>query len=96
MQSLVQGTPARHHRAERERRVAAGFPPGHPVFRVIGGRDLRAGIDATAPEQILETSLGDETVCLVTVRPEAMPEFELSHWICVAAMDVRPPAELTL
>jgi primosomal protein N' (replication factor Y) (superfamily II helicase) len=75
VQSLVQGTPARHHRAERGRREAAGFPPGFPVFRVLGGRDLRAGLDEAAPLHVLETSLGDETVCLITVRPEAVAEF---------------------
>ena len=62
-------------RAERRRREAAGFPPGFPVFRVFGGRDLRVGLDEAAPLHVLETSLGDETVCLVTVRPEAVAEF---------------------
>ena len=75
VQSLVQGTAARHHRAERTRREAAGFPPGFPVFRIFGGRDLRAGIDEAAPHHVLETSLGDETVCLVTVHPDTLQEF---------------------
>ena len=75
LQSLVQGAPARHHRAERRRREAAGFPPGFPVFRMFGGRDLRKRLDETAPHHVLETSLGDETVCLLTIRPDALPEF---------------------
>jgi primosomal protein N' len=75
VQALVQGNPARHHRAELERRTRAGFPPGHPVFRVIGTGELRSALEAASPEHLLETSLGDQTVCLVTVRPEHLEEF---------------------
>ena len=75
VQSLVQGNPARHHRAERERRTSAGFPPGYPVFRMLGSTDLRAAIEETKPHHVLETSLGDETVCLVTVHPDALHVF---------------------
>ena len=42
---------------------------------MFGGRDLRKRLDETAPHHVLETSLGDETVCLLTIRPDALPEF---------------------
>jgi primosomal protein N' len=75
IQALVQGNPARHYRVELERRAGAGFPAGYPVFRVSGSAELRAAMEATRPHHLLETSLGDETVCLVTVRPEQVAEF---------------------
>jgi primosomal protein N' (replication factor Y) len=75
IQALVQGSPSRYYRSELGRRAVAGFPAGFPVFRVIGSRGLRDELAATDPVHILETSLGDETVCLLTVRPERLEEF---------------------
>ena len=45
------------------------------MFRVSGKAELRRELDAIRPTQILETSLGDETVCLVTVHPDALHVF---------------------
>jgi primosomal protein N' (replication factor Y) len=75
IQALVQGNPSRYYRAELERRAKAGFPAGHPVFRVTGTPSLRRELDVTDPVHVLETSLGDETLCLVTVAPERLEEF---------------------
>jgi primosomal protein N' (replication factor Y) len=75
IQALVQGHPTRYYRSELDRRARAGFPAGFPVFRVSGRAELRAELDATSPVQLLETSLGDETVCLVTVAPARLEEF---------------------
>ena len=75
IQALVQGNPMRHYRAELQRRAAAGFPVGYPVFRVTGRPGLRAALDGTAPHHVLATTLGEQTVCLVTVRPEGLGVF---------------------
>jgi primosomal protein N' len=75
IQALVQGNPIRHYRRELERRAQAGFPVGFPVFRVTGRPELRAALDATEPHHALETSLGDETVCLLTIRPARLAAF---------------------
>jgi primosomal protein N' (replication factor Y) (superfamily II helicase) len=75
IQALVQGNPTRYYRSELERRARAGFPAGHPVFRVTGTAALRQELDATRPEHVLETSLGNETLCLLTVAPQRLDEF---------------------
>ncbi|MFN2543928.1 MAG: hypothetical protein ABR600_05055 [Actinomycetota bacterium] len=75
IQALVRGNPAAFHRSEAERRSAAGFPVGHPVFRVVGTVELLKALEATDPAHLLETSLGDDRVCLVTVRPDRRAEF---------------------
>ena len=75
IQALVQGNPSRYYRSELDRRAKAGFPAGFPVFRVRGTTALRPELDALDPFHVLETSLGDETVCLVTVRPERLEDF---------------------
>jgi primosomal protein N' (replication factor Y) len=75
IQALVQGNPSRYYRTELERRAKAGFSAGHPVFRVSGTPTLREELDVTDPVHVLETSLGDETLCLVTVAPERLEEF---------------------
>ena len=75
IQALVQGNPQRYYRTELPRRAAAGFPAGAPVFRVSGKGELRQELDATQPVHVLETTLGNETLCLVTVAPERLDEF---------------------
>jgi primosomal protein N' (replication factor Y) len=75
IQALVQGNPSRYYRTELERRAKAGFPAGHPVFRVTGAPTLGKELDVTEPVHVLEASLGDETLCLVTVAPERLEEF---------------------
>jgi len=75
IQALVRWDPWHFHRAERRRREEAGFPPGHPVFRVLGSASLPEVLSALDPVTLLATALGDETVCLVTLRPEQVAAF---------------------
>ena len=75
VQALVRWDPWHFHRDERARRTEAGFPPGHPVFRVRGGVGLEEALAPLRPVSVLATSLQTETVCLVTLRPESIPEF---------------------
>jgi primosomal protein N' (replication factor Y) len=74
VQALVRWDPWVFHRAERRRRVEAGFPPGHPVFRVHGSPRLPDELRALDPVHLLTSSLGREAVSLVTVRPGAVPD----------------------
>jgi primosomal protein N' len=69
VQALVRWDPWLHHRAERRRRAEAGFPPGFPVFRVTGRQGIERALVALDPVHLLSSDLGDETVCLVTLRP---------------------------
>ena len=75
VQALVRWDPWHFHRAERRRLEEAGFPPGFPVFRVLGGSLLSQALRASGPESLLVSGVGDEAVCLVTVRPETLPRF---------------------
>lgn len=75
LQALVRWDPWHFHRGERARRERAGFPPGFPVFRVLGAPALAGELRGLEPVGLLSTELGDETVCLVTLRPEALPGF---------------------
>ncbi|MEX0833229.1 MAG: hypothetical protein WD276_05065 [Actinomycetota bacterium] len=75
VQSLVAGNPERFHRAELARRKEAGFPAGFPVFRVIGRQRVREEIERLKPLTLLATSAGEQTICLVTVRPEDVESF---------------------
>ena len=75
IQALVRWDPWHFHRAERRRREEAGFPPRHPVFRVLGSGSLREALSSLDPVTLLATTLGDETVCLVTLRPEQVAAF---------------------
>jgi primosomal protein N' (replication factor Y) len=75
IQALVRWDPWHLHRAEARRRAEAGFPIGHPVFRVTGGPDLEQGLAELGPVHLLTTTLGKQTVSLVTLRPEAVPRF---------------------
>ena len=75
VQALIRWDPWHLHRSERARREEAGFPPGFPVFRVAGSPDLPPSLAELAPLQILSSSTNGEAVCLVTLRPEAVPRF---------------------
>lgn len=75
VQSLVAGNPARFHRAELARREEAGFPARFPVFRVIGKQGVREELEQLKPLTLLCTSAGEQTICLVTVRPEEVESF---------------------
>ena len=75
VQALVRNEPWLFMRADSERRAAAGFPPGYPVFRVVGTAEMAAGIAELAPVNLLVSEAGDERVCLVTVSPDALDAF---------------------
>ena len=75
VQALVRWDPWLHHRAERRHREEAGFPPGFPVFRVTGRGGLHRALADIAPAHLLSSDLGDETVCLVTLRPDDVAAF---------------------
>jgi primosomal protein N' len=75
IQALVRWDPWHFHLAERRRREQAGFPPGHPVFRVLGSASLPEVLGELDPVSMLATALGEETVCLVTLRPEQVAAF---------------------
>jgi primosomal protein N' (replication factor Y) len=83
-QALVRWDPLRFLEAESRRRTDAGFPPNHPVFRVEGpmGGELEADLRALDPVAMLvttgagrEPAAGGLTICLVTVRPQALASF---------------------
>jgi primosomal protein N' (replication factor Y) (superfamily II helicase) len=75
IQALIRWDPEVLHRSERTRREAAGFPPGHPVYRVVGTPPLADALASIRPVHLLTSSIGAETVSLVTVHPEAVPRF---------------------
>lgn len=83
MQALVRWDPEVLHRSERSRRKAAGFPPGHPVFRVAGTPALADALASIRPVHLLTSSVGGETVSLVTVAPDAVPRFRerIVSWV---------------
>ena len=75
VQALVRWDPWHFHRAERRRLEEAGFPPGFPVFRVIGNSGLPERLRAADPMTLLDSGDRDQTVCLVTVRPGGLERF---------------------
>lgn len=75
IQALVRWDPWHFQHAERRRREEGGFPPGHPVFRVLGREGLPEGLKTLDPVTLLSTALGDETVCLIALRPEQVGGF---------------------
>jgi primosomal protein N' (replication factor Y) (superfamily II helicase) len=75
VQALVRWDPWHFHRAERHRLEEAGFPPGFPVFRVIGDGGLPERLRAADPVTLLDSGDRDQTVCLVTVRPDGLERF---------------------
>jgi primosomal protein N' (replication factor Y) len=75
VQALVTGRPERFHRAELARRAEAGFPVGHPVFRVTGGPELEEHLRALRPTTLLVSGAGEATVCLLALEPGAVGTF---------------------
>jgi hypothetical protein len=55
---------------EADRRAAAGFPPGHPVFRLTATRPLDEELLAAGAATALSVPAGEGTLCLVAVPPE--------------------------
>jgi primosomal protein N' len=75
VQALVTGRPERFARSEIPRLAEAGFPPGVPVFRVVGNADLEDALAEQRPRTMLATVLGDETVCLLALEPGDVARF---------------------
>lgn len=75
VQALVVGKPDRFARTERTRLEEAGFPVGAPVFRVVGGVELEAELDALPHRTMLVSSDGEHTLCLVALDPNDLPAF---------------------
>jgi len=75
IQALVRWDPWHFHRAELRRRQEGGFPPGHPVFRVLGTDSLGEALEGLEPVTLLVSRPEDETVCLVALRLEQVPAF---------------------
>jgi primosomal protein N' (replication factor Y) len=80
IQALVRWDPMPFLLREAEHRREAGFPPGHPVFRVYGPHGLGQAIRAVFPsvETLLATPVEGGTVCLVVVPPGDLPVFRLA------------------
>lgn len=74
IQALVRGNPDRFHEDERRRREAAGFPVGAAVFRIAGPPALEGALAALRPTTLLVSSVGDQTVCLLALEPDRVPE----------------------
>jgi primosomal protein N' (replication factor Y) len=75
IQALIRWDPWHFHRAERRRRGEAGFPPGFPVFRVIGSPSLPDAVAALRPVTLLTSGSKGQAVCLVTLRPDHVAPF---------------------
>jgi primosomal protein N' (replication factor Y) len=74
IQALVRGNPDRFHEDERRRRKAAGFPVGAAVFRIAGPPALETSLEALRPTTLLVSFAGDQTVCLLALEPDRVPE----------------------
>jgi primosomal protein N' (replication factor Y) len=75
IQALVQWEPLRFLAAEAARRMEAGFPPGHPVYRIDGSTGLDGALKEAGAETVLATGANGGTVCLVAVPPDGLPRF---------------------
>ncbi len=75
IQALIRWDPEVLHRAERARRRAAGFPPAHPVYRVVGTAASADALASLRPVHLLQSSVGGETVSLITIDPDAVRRF---------------------
>lgn len=95
VQSLVAGKPDRFHAEETERRAAAGFPVGAAVFRVAGSDALQEQMSRFDPITLLVSSAKGQTICLLALEPEKVPEFgrvvrELAATEVVARVEAEP------
>ena len=75
VQGLVRWEPEPFLRSEAEARSEAGFPPGHPVFRIEGTTDLPEALRAAGAETILVMDHEIGSLCLVTVHVDRLPAF---------------------
>jgi hypothetical protein len=70
----VRGNPDRFHADEARRRNDAGFPVAAAVFRIVGALDLQEVLASLRPITLLTSSLEGQTVCLLALEPERVPE----------------------
>ena len=75
IQGLVRWDPIPFLRAEAEARAGAGFPPGHPVFRITGREGLEPALRRLDAGTVLGATGPEGTICLVAVAPEAFERF---------------------
>jgi hypothetical protein len=75
IQGLVRWEPEPFLRSEALARAEAGFPPGHPVFRIEGTEGLPDLLREAGAESFLATAAEGGSICLVTVHPHRLPEF---------------------
>lgn len=75
IQSLVSGNPSRFYRSELARREQAGFPVGHAVFKVTGTAALGSELTTVPALTLLTSRSGEETICLITLRPSDVAAF---------------------
>lgn len=79
IQALVRWDPWHFHRHELRRREEAGFPPGYPVFRVLGGAGLEQALAELDAVNLLVSRSDGEAVSLVTLHPDTVSGFR--QWV---------------
>jgi hypothetical protein len=75
IQAVVRGNPDRFLTTEADRRRAAGFPVGWPVFRVAGSAELPRALSALEPATMLVSAGEDRTICLLALEPGRIGAF---------------------
>jgi primosomal protein N' (replication factor Y) len=75
IQSLVSGNPSRFYRSELARREQAGFPAGHPVFKVTGTAELGSELARLPALTLLTSRKDEETICLISLRQSDVATF---------------------
>lgn len=88
IQAVIRWDPMPFLAGEAKRRAEAGFPPGHPIFRIEGAGDLDQSLRTAGAATVLATSSAapgpgetpreGRTVCLVSVSPERFDPFRLA------------------
>lgn len=97
VQAVVRGRPDRFHADEAERRRAAGFPVGAPVFRVTGDERVAAALERIGPITLLVSSATERTVCLIALEPDRVSAFgRLARDLAADGAIERVEAELHL
>lgn len=74
VQAVVRGNPDRFHADEARRRAEAGFPIGAPVFRIAGSPGFEHELEGLGPVTLLTSSAAGQTVCLLALEPDRVPE----------------------
>jgi primosomal protein N' (replication factor Y) len=75
IQALIRSEPVPFLRGEAALATEAGFPPGHPVFRISGGLGLEERLRQAGAASVLPTGDEKESLCLVAVPPDAFETF---------------------